>query len=226
MQVLQHPPAATNVLLVDDHPMILEYLCGAVAKALPDAIVRTANNLDSALELAREGAVDMVILDLGLPGCGGIESLLRFRKAFPEVRVLVISANDDLVSIRGAFAAGAAGFISKSAGPRVVVNALRLVAEGGRYIPPEVLGEDSWLPGEQPGKPGTAGKSAESSLTDRQREVLGHLLKGRNIAQAAKDLGIAPATAKHHVLAIYAAFGVSSRADLILTATRRGTGTA
>jgi DNA-binding NarL/FixJ family response regulator len=96
-----------------------------------------------ALELARDVAVDMVLLDLGLPGCGGIESLLRFRKAFPDVRALVISANDDTASIRGALAAGAAGFIPKAAGPKVIVNALRLVAQGGRYVPAEVLADEA-----------------------------------------------------------------------------------
>lgn len=126
-----------NVLVVDDHPVVTEYLRSAVEKALPGAAVRSAADLETALELARESAVDMALLDLGLPGCGGIESVLRFRNAFPEIRVVVVSANDDPVSVRGALAAGAAGFIPKSAGPKLVVNALRIVAEGGRYIPPQ-----------------------------------------------------------------------------------------
>lgn len=128
-----------NVLIVDDHPMVLEYLSSAVGKALPDAVVRTAGDLAAALDLARDIPVNMVLLDLGLPGCGGIDSLLRFRKAHPDVRAVVVSAEDDHASIRAALAAGASGFIPKTAGPRVVVNALRLVAEGGRYIPTEAL---------------------------------------------------------------------------------------
>src|SRR3970282_455268 len=99
-----------NVLILDDHPMVLEYLSSAVGKALPGAVVRTAGDLPAALEVASEVAVDMVLLDLGLPGCGGIDSLLRFRKAYPEARAVVVSAEDDHASIRGALAAGAAGF--------------------------------------------------------------------------------------------------------------------
>jgi len=205
-----------NVLIVDDHPMVLEYLSSAVGKALPGAVVRTAGDLPAALEVASEVAVDMVLLDLGLPGCGGIDSLLRFRKAYPEARAVVVSAEDDHASIRGALAAGAAGFIPKTASPKVVVNALRLVAEGGRYIPPEALAT----------KPGGNGASApQERLTERQRVVLARMLKGRSNAQIAKELGISEATAKQHAHAVYAAFGVSSRADLILAAAGRATGT-
>ena len=201
-----------NVLIVDDHPMVLEYLSSAVGKALPDAVVRTAANLPAALEMAGEIALDMVLLDLGLPGCGGIDSLLRFRKAYPDVRAVVVSADDDHASIRGALAAGAAGFIVKTASPRVVVNALRLVAEGGRYIPPEAIATE-------PGGNGASGPDAQ--LTDRQRVVLACMLKGRSNAQIAKELKISEGTAKQHAHAVYAAFRVSSRADLILAASIR-----
>jgi len=205
-----------NVLIVDDHPMVLEYLSSAVGKALPDAVVRMAGNLPAALDLASEVAMDMVLLDLGLPGCGGIDSLLRFRKAYPDVRAVVVSADDDHASIRGALAAGAAGFILKTASPKVVVNALRLVAEGGRYIPPEAL---AIMPG------GIGAPALGEQLTERQRAVLARMLKGRSNAQIGEELGISEATAKQHAHAVYAAFGVSSRADLILAASGRSTGT-
>jgi DNA-binding NarL/FixJ family response regulator len=211
--------ADMNVLIVDDHPIVAEYLRAAAGRAVPEAAVRTTNNLEDALDRMREDPAQLVLLDLGLPGCGGIESLLRFRKAHPEARVVVITSEDARVVIRGALAAGAAGFIPKTAGPQVMVNALRLVAEGGRYIPPEILGADP----EEPTAP-SAG-STPGMLTERQREVLDQILKGRTIAQAAHELGIAEATAKHHALAVYAAYGVSSRADLILAATRAGTAT-
>jgi DNA-binding NarL/FixJ family response regulator len=211
--------ADMNVLVVDDHPIVAEYLRAAASRAIPEATVRAANTLEDALERMRESPAQLVLLDLGLPGCGGIESLLRFRGAFPDARVVVITSEEASVVIRGALAAGAAGFIPKTAGPQVMVNALRLVAEGGRYIPPEILSTEL-APGGQAGAGGSPGV-----LTERQREVLEQLLKGRTIPQTANELGIAEATAKHHALAVYAAFGVSSRADLILAATRKGAGT-
>lgn len=207
-----------NVLIVDDHPIVAEYLRAAAGRAVPDAVVRTTNKLEDALERMREDPAQLVLLDLGLPGCGGIESLLRFRQAHPESRVVVITSEDASTVIRGALAAGAAGFIPKTAGPQVMVNALRLIAEGGRYIPPEVLGDE-------PQAQDAPALLPESMLTERQRQVLDHLLQGRTVAQAARELGIAEATAKHHAIAVYAAYKVSSRADLILAATRAGTAT-
>jgi len=201
-----------NVLIVDDHPMMLEYLSGAVGKALPDAVVRTAGDLQTALERAREIEPALVLVDLGLPGCGGIDSVLQFRTAYPSVPIVVVSANDDYLSVRGALAVGAAGFIPKSSSPTVVVDALRLIAGGGRYIPPEAL---------EPGPDHHVALDPEAALTDRQRDVLARMLNGRNNAQIAKELDISEGTAKQHAHAVYAAFGVSSRADLILAASGR-----
>jgi DNA-binding NarL/FixJ family response regulator len=125
-----------NVLVVDDHPMVLEYLRAAVLRALPGASVRTAESLAGALAEANQCALGLVLLDLGLPGCAGMDSVLRFREAHPAVPVLVVSASTDARSIRAALAAGVAGFLPKSAAVPVLLNALRLVAEGGRYAPP------------------------------------------------------------------------------------------
>lgn len=201
--------STVNVLIVDDHPMVLEYLSGAVARAFDGAVARTASDLDVALEAVRREQPQIVLLDLGLPGYGGIQSLLQFRRQFPDVRVVVVSAVEEQSAIRGALAAGAAGYIPKTTNPKVVVSALRLVAEGGTYIPPQALADE-------------IGRAQDSMLTERQREVMNQLLRGKTIAEIARDLGIAENTAKHHVHAVYAAFGVSSRADLILAANRRG----
>jgi DNA-binding NarL/FixJ family response regulator len=199
-----------NVLIVDDHPMMLEYLTGAVGKALPDAVVRTAGDLKTALECAREVEPHMVLVDLGLPGCGGIDSVMQFRSALPHVPTVVVSANDDSLSVRGALAVGAAGFIPKSSSPTVVVNALRLIAGGGRYIPPEALRPEPSAPKHE--------LTPQEILTERQRDVLARMLKGASNAQIAKELDITEGTAKQHAHAVYAAFGVSTRADLILAA--------
>jgi len=197
-----------HVLIVDDHPMMLEYLSGAVARAVGDAEVETARSLEGALEAAKARAPHLVLLDLGLPGCGGVDALLRLRKGVPDAQVIVVSALEEQATIRGALAAGAAGYIPKTANPKVVVSAIKLVADGGTYVPPEALaGELQQVP--------------DSALTQRQREVMQHLVRGRTIGQIARDLGIAAATAKHHAHAVYAAFGVSSRADLIVAAGRR-----
>ena len=200
---------AVNVLIVDDHPMMLEYLSGVVARAFSGASVHTAPDLEAGLAAADERSFNLVLLDLGLPGHGGIESLLQFRRQHPDCRVVVVTAVDDEVSVRGALAAGASGYIPKTSRPSLVVNALRLVAEGGTYVPQEALA-------------GALVQTPESGLTDRQREIMRHLLRGRTHSQISKDLGISYATVKHHARAVYAAFRVASRADLIVAANKRG----
>jgi len=141
-----------NVLIIDDHPIVAEYLRNAAGRAVPDAVVRLAGDLDAAFESMRDHPAQLVLLDLGLPGCEGIESVLRFRTAYPDARVVVISSEDERNAIRGCLALGAAGYIPKSAGPKEMVNALRTVSEGGRYIPPEALGDAADAPAKRPGK--------------------------------------------------------------------------
>jgi DNA-binding NarL/FixJ family response regulator len=159
-----------NVLIIDDHPVVAEYLRNAAGRAIPDAVIRLAGDLETAFESMRENPAEMVMLDLGLPGCGGVESVLRFRKAFPDARVVVISSEDERNSIRGCLALGAAGFIPKTAGPREMVNALRVVAEGGRYIPPEVLvAEPAAAPKESASKRGTVTAKWGLSLFSRRQ---------------------------------------------------------
>lgn len=210
--------AAMNVLIVDDHPMVAEYLSAAVSKALPDAVVRAAGTLEAGLEIARDHALALALLDLGLPGLGGIDSVLRFRQAHPDVPVLVVSSNDDPDSITGALAVGAAGFVPKSAGPKILLNALRLVAEGGRYIPPEALRGTRAAAPDAPRRP-------EDALTDRQREVLERMLRGYSNTRIAQEMGISEATVKQHAHGVYAAFGVAGRVELIVAVNRRRTGT-
>jgi DNA-binding NarL/FixJ family response regulator len=206
-----------NVLIVDDHPMVVQYLSAAVAKALPDAVVHTAGTLDDGLQIARDLKLALALLDLGLPGMNGIDSVLRFRQANADVPVLVVSSNDDRDSIMGVLAVGAAGFVPKSSGPKVLLQALRLVVEGGRYLPPEMHEGGPAAP--------AATSRPEDSLSERQRQVLACVLKGQGNAAIADELGITEATVKQHLHAILAAFKVADRVELILAMNGRKTGT-
>ena len=121
-----------DVLIVDDDPLLNEYLQAVLRKALTDVRLAVANDLDDALEQTGRGkAPDFVLLDLGLPGCSGLESLSRFRARFPRVRVAVVSAHEDPRIISEAMAAGAVGYICKTSKMGVMIDAIRLVAAGG-----------------------------------------------------------------------------------------------
>jgi DNA-binding NarL/FixJ family response regulator len=199
-----------RVLLVDDHPMIQEILGAVARKVFGEVRVDVAGDVERAIEQAREGdPPDLVLLDLGLPGCTGIDALTRFRKACPQPRIVVVSANEDRGSVVGALEAGAAGFVPKTHAPPLIAAALRLVAEGGTYVPPQALRDDS---GAGPG----------SELTDRQLEVLRLLAKGMGNKEIAQRLRIAKDTVKQHAKAVYAALGVDRRNEAGAAAQRRG----
>jgi DNA-binding NarL/FixJ family response regulator len=200
-----------QVLLVDDHPLVREVLAGTLRKALgEETVVHAVQDFEAALECAACNALDLVLLDLGLPGCTGIEALKRFREKHPDKKVVVVSANDERDAIQAAFRAGACGYIPKTSSADMVVAALKVVMAGGIYVPPEVL---------EPEQPASA---APRGLSDRQQEVLGLLLKGHSNNQIAKHLRMAENTVKHHVSAIYGVLGATSRAEAMATALRRG----
>ena len=131
-----------RALIIDDHPLIQEIVPTVLAKALGQVSVTTEATLEGGLEKAAAiEQPDLVLLDLGLPGCQGLDALSRFRKKFPQVPVVVLSATADRRLILAALEAGVRGYITKTAKPDVMIAALRLIAAGGIYVPPEALEE-------------------------------------------------------------------------------------
>jgi DNA-binding NarL/FixJ family response regulator len=204
-----------RALVIDDHPLIHEIMPAVLRKALGEVAVATETTLEAGLSRAA-GAVqpDLVLLDLGLPGCEGLAALERFRMRFPQLPVVVISASCDRASILGALEAGANGFIPKTSKPEVMIAALKVVAAGGTYVPPEAL-EDGAVKGQRR-------RGAAVDLTDRQTDVLRLILKGYNNERIASELAIAPNTVKQHAHAVFTALGVSSRAEALIAAVRLG----
>src|SRR6185295_1911527 len=206
-----------RALVIDDHPLIHEILLAILRKALGEVTVATEATLEAGLMRAA-GSVppDLVLLDLGLPGCEGIDALTRFRLEFPELPVVVLSATIDRESILGALDSGASGYIPKTSKPEVMIAALKLVAAGGVYVPPEALEELAVR------TPLRTPRGESMELTDRQREVLRLILKGYNNERIATELAIAPNTVKQHAHAIFTALGVSTRAEAVIAAMRHG----
>lgn len=199
-----------QVLIVDDHAFIHSSLKAVVRKAVPGTVVRTATTLAEAVTLARSSpGVGLVLLDLGLPGCTGIEALTRFRTALPKLRVAVISATEDPATVQAAYAAGAVGYIPKGTPPDVMVAEVRLIAEGGVYFPPKLM----IVPMDAATKVG---------LTGRQGAVLKLLLKGLTNQEIARRLDIAENTVKQHIHSVFRALKVTSRTQAMIVAARLG----
>jgi DNA-binding NarL/FixJ family response regulator len=200
----------SRVFVVDDHPLVAMVLAEQARVVFAAKDVEVAGCVDAAIARARElGGADVCVLDLGLPGCKGIEALVRFRAAFPAARVVVVSANEERAVVLASLEAGAAGYIPKTSKASVVTSALRLVAEGGTYVPPQALEGESAV-------------AQDIRLTCRQLEVLRLLARGLANKEIAQSLRIAQDTVKQHAKAVYAALGVRSRAQASRAAQLRG----
>jgi DNA-binding NarL/FixJ family response regulator len=204
-----------DVLLVDDHPLIHETLGAVVRSVMPDAAFHAELDLAAGLARARRlRNLELVLLDLGLPGCSGIQALLRFRKALPRLRIAVVSATEDSASVRAALDAGAVGYLPKTSSPKVMASALRLIADGGTYIPSQAMAAL-----ERPVKPTTL---SDLGLTERQVDVLRLLAQGMSNADIARKLRIAENTVKQHVHVAFRALGASSRTEAVVALARLG----
>jgi DNA-binding NarL/FixJ family response regulator len=125
-----------EVLVVDDHPLIHELMPGVLKKALGEVSVVTVGDLESAFQrLAHHRAPDLALLDLGLPGHAGIDTLRRFRYKFSDVPVVVLSSTEDAATVRAARGMGVAGYVPKSLNADQMVDAIKAIAGGGSFFP-------------------------------------------------------------------------------------------
>jgi len=198
---------AMRVLVIDDHPLMLEIVRAVLAKAFDGPEVHCATGLEEGLDHAHSaGPPDLAVLDLGLPGCKGIEALSRFREAFPGVRTFVLTANEDPGVARAVKRAGAAGYLLKTSKPAVVQAAFALVAAGEPFFPAEAF----------------ASRAPELGLSARQLEVLRRIVKGLPNDRIAKEMGISRNTVKQHAHAVFGKLGVGTRAEAAAAAARLG----
>jgi two-component system, NarL family, nitrate/nitrite response regulator NarL len=198
-----------KLLVVDDHPIVRDGLAVLLEQLGPDTVVLQVGEAARALAMAVEHAdLDIVILDIALPGMNGLRALSEFGRVRPELPVIVISASEDARDVREALAKGALGYVPKSASQHTLLSAIRLVLDGDLYVPPLILGETPLSPASDPLG---AAASTGSTLTTRQIEVLKQLSQGKSNKSIALELGLSEKTVKAHVTAIFKALNVINR---------------
>jgi DNA-binding NarL/FixJ family response regulator len=201
--------APTKVFVVDDHAVVRSGLKLLLAREGEFDVVGEAASAGEAA--ARVSAIDpdIVLLDVTMPGETGIEALPRILEAAPRTKVLVLSMHDDPSYVREAFAGGASGYVLKEAADSELVSALRQVADGGRYVNPD-------LGARMVAADAEARREADADpLTDREREVMRLLALGHTNQEIAKMLYISVRTAETHRAHIMQKLGLSSRAELV-----------
>ena len=208
-----------KILVVDDHPLILH----ALTQVLPQLdgeleLLGAADRGQTRVVLARHPDCALVLLDLALPGAHGLDLLVELRRDFPRLPVVVLSATHDHATVGAALAAGARGFVAKTADPVELLAAVRAVLAGGRHVTRDVA---------RPRVTAIDGVQLEYlGLTQRQSEVMLLLAQGKPNKLICRDLALSEGTVKVHVSAILRALNVHTRAQAIVELNRRGVDTA
>ncbi len=202
-------------VIADDHPLFRGALREAVAGSFGHADIAEAGSFDEVSKLIDgHGEVDLVLLDLAMPGVRGLSGLLYLRAQYPDVPVVVVSGNQDPAVIRRCMEFGASGFIPKTLPVEMIREAIGKVLDGAVWCPPEVdltLGADSET---------RQLVSRLASLTPQQVRVLMMLSEGLLNKQIAYALGVSEATVKAHVSAILQKLGVDSRTQAVIIASK------
>jgi DNA-binding NarL/FixJ family response regulator len=206
-----------EVLIVDDHPLFRAALKGAVAAACTNCDIFEADSVAGLFDtLEQHPRTDLLLLDLNLPGAYGFCALAHLRGSHPELPVIVVSATDDLHTVRRVLAFGAQGFVSKSADAGTIGRNVQSVLRG-EYVSPEGLASDA-----EPEADLAALDLAQrlAQLTAQQFRVFGMVCSGRINKRIAYELDITEATVKAHMTAILRKLGAANRTQAVLLAGR------
>lgn len=209
-----------KILIVDDHPIYRKGLIALLDQMEPDTALLQATDAAQALALiAEHDDIDVVILDLVIPGMDGLRAIAEFGKIRPELPVIILSSSENPTNVRAALANGALGYVPKSAAEHTLLSAIRVVLNGDIYMPPFVLLQKET--GKWEGLKNQSGAD-RPVLTDRQIEVLRRISAGQLNKVIALELGLSEKTVKSHITAIFKALNVMNRSQAAAVARDAG----
>lgn len=212
-----------KILLADDHDLFRAGLGMVLEQLEAGTELVQASSLTEALSCAeRAGDFDLALLDLNMPGMDGTRGLAQIRKQFPDIPVVIVSGSDDVGDVQKVLNDGASGFIHKSTAPNILLSALRLVLEGGIYIPPHAMQQSmaakTAAKAEEEKSSSAPTKGWETRLTVRQMEVLRLLAMGKPNKLIARELDLSEGTVKIHLSTIFRVLDVNNRTEAVLAA--------
>lgn len=205
-----------RVLVVDDHFVVRKGVCALLGGASDIMVVGEAGDGLQAVAEADRCDPQVVLMDLNLPELDGVEAIRRILAARPEVGIVVLTGMDAEAEVVTALGAGALGYLAKTSRREELLDAIRQVSRGEAWLPPQLSRKLLIYLKPPPPTP------AQEPLTDREREVLALLARGRNNRSIARELSIAEVTVRTHVSHILSKLGVSNRVEAALHALRLG----
>lgn len=209
----------TRIVLVDDHRIVREGVAAVLAREADIEVVGEAASAEEAMEKVRSLQPDVVVLDLQMPGMGGLQAIRQLKELRPTTSIIVLTVENSEMILLEAVRAGAAGYVLKDASSDILVQSIRLILQGGTVIDSQLLlkalrgGRSALEP---------RGSTEVDSLTPRELEVLGLLARGLGNQEIAEALGTTRVTAKKHVHHIIGKLQVSDRTQAALKAVRLG----
>jgi DNA-binding NarL/FixJ family response regulator len=215
-------PAKIRVLVADDHALMREGIRALLRGCEDIEVVGEAEDGDDAIQEARRLGPDVILMDVAMPGLGGLEATFEIRKESPAIKILVLTQYDDREYVSRFLKAGVSGYVLKKAAGSELVSAIRAVYRGGLVLDPEIardaLGEPAGasVPGETPVE------DPYDALTEREKQVLKLVAEGHSNKEIAETLGISVKTAMSHREHLMEKLGAHSRTELIKFALRRG----
>jgi two-component system invasion response regulator UvrY len=203
-----------RVLLADDHAVVRTGFRLLLQSHPEVSVVAEADSGEAACQLYAELSPDVVVLDLAMPGMGGLEALRRIRARNNQARILTLSAHDDPMHARRSLQEGALGFLSKRSAPEALLDAISCVAAGRRYLDAALAQKLALAEFD--------GKSPVERLSEREFEVFVRLAGGSSVLRIAQDLKLSASTVGTHLYNIKQKLGVDNQSELTLIAIRHG----
>lgn len=204
-----HSETKIKVLVVDDHPVVRVGISTIIDTQEDMTVVAETGSGEEAMELFRAHVPDLTVMDLRLEGMSGVECIRRIRDEFPDARFIVLTTYRGDEDIYQALEAGASSYLIKGMPRQLLLDALRRVHRGERFLPASV-------------SEALAARRPEGELTAREREVLALLAVGKSNKEIAAQLHIAEVTVKCHLGMIFLRLGVTDRTQAIIVAAQRG----
>jgi DNA-binding NarL/FixJ family response regulator len=212
---------AIRLLIVDDHPIMRDGLRGVFRGDEDFEVTGEASDGAEAIQLAQALHPDVILMDLRMPGMGGVEAITRLRELGHPARVLILTTYDTDRDVLPAIEAGATGYLLKDAPRDELIRAVRAAHQGQSVLAPKVASTLVGLVG-SPGGRGQRGQRGQENLSPREIEVLKLVADGATNQVAARKLLVSETTIKTHLLHIYTKLGVRDRASAVAAAYKRG----
>lgn len=202
-------------MLVDDHAVVRMGFKLLLQASDDIAVVAEADSGEAACQRFDEAAPDVVVMDLAMPGMGGMEAIKRLCAKNARVRILALSAHEDISHPMRALQAGAMGYLSKRSAPEVLIDAIRAVAKGQRYVDAQIAQRIAV-------QAISGDKSPVEKLSGREFEVFAQLARGQSVAQISDTLKLSASTVGTHLYNIKQKLGLNNQAEITLLAVRHG----